>query len=103
MPQENDKVQHRTGVTVPLGGTVSSACPLEGRRILALEQAATFQGDVIHLEHSPDGVNFSPLVRVERPSHRQLVLDLAGPTSGFVRIRLDQVQANVRTFFITTR
>ena len=100
---ENDKVQHRTGVTVPLLGTTSNAVSLDGRRILALEHPGEFQGAWLHLEHSPDGVNFSPLLTLERPSNRQLVLDLAEPTSGFVRIRLGQVQANVRAFFVTTR
>jgi hypothetical protein len=100
---DNDKVQVAIPLAVPLAGTTSSARPLDGRRILALEQAATFQGDVVHLEHSPDGLNFSPLVSVERSANRLILLDLPEPRDGLVRIRLDVPQANVSTFFVTTR
>ncbi len=102
---ENDKPQVRTGVTVPLGGTTSNAVPLDGRRLLSIEQAADYQGDWLHLEHSPDdGVTFVPLLSVERSSNRLLLLDLPGaPTSGFLRIRLDEVQSNPRGFTITSR
>ena len=100
---DNDRPQVPIPLSVPLAGTVSSARPLDGRRILALEQAAVFQGDVIHVEHSVDGVSFSPLVRVERSPSRLILLDLAEPSSGYVRIRLDVPQANVRTFVVSTR
>ena len=100
---ENNKPQVPIALSVPLGGTVSSAVPLDGRRILALEQAATFQGDVVYLEHSPDGVSFSPLVRVERSSSRLILLDLPEPRDGLVRVRLDVPQANVSTFTIISR
>ncbi len=100
---ENDKPQVSTGVTVPLLQTASNAVPLDGRRILALEQPATFQGDKVHIEHAVDGTNFSPLLTVDRSSSRLLILDLAEPTTGYVRIRLDEVQANVSTFVVTTR
>ena len=101
---DNNKVQVPIALSVPLAGTTSSARPLDGRRILALEQAAVFQGDRIHIEHSADGQNFSPLLTVERSSSRLLLLDLPGaPTSGFIRIRLDEVQNNPRGFTIITR
>ena len=100
---DNDRPQIPVALSVPLGGTVSSARPLDGRRILALEQAATFQGDKVHLEHSPDGQNFTPLVSVERSSNRLLLLDLAEPTTGYVRIRLEVPQANVGGFTLITR
>ena len=101
---ENDKVQVQLGVTVPLGGTTSTAVSLDGRRILSVEQAADYQGDWLHLEHSTDGVNFVPLLSVERSSNRLLLLDLPGaPTSGFIRIRLDEVQSNSHGFTILTR
>ena len=100
---DNDRPQVPIPLSVPLAGTVSSARPLDGRRIMALEQAATFQGDVIHVEHSVDGVSFSPLVSVERSSTRLLLLNLDEPTSGLVRIRLDMPQANVSGFTLLTR
>ncbi len=99
----NDLPQTRTHVFVPLLGTTSDAVSLDGRRILALEQAATFQGDAVHVEHSVDGVSFSPLVSVERSSSRLLLLNLDEPSSGYVRIRLDVPQANVHGFTIITR
>ncbi len=100
---DNDKVQVPIALSVPLAGTTSSARPLDGRRILALEQAAVFQGDVVHVEHSADGQNFSPLVSLERSSNRLILLDLAGPREGYVRIRLGMPQANVHGFTLLTR
>ncbi len=99
----NDKIPVAIPLAVPLAGTTSSARPLDGRRILALEQAATFQGDAVHVEHSVDGVSFSPLVSVERSSSRLLLLNLDEPSSGYVRIRLDVPQANVSGFTLITR
>ena len=103
MPNDNNRPQVQLALSVPLGATTSSARPLDGRRILALERAATFQGDVIHLEHSPDGVNFRPLVRVERSSNRLALLNLDAPRDGYVRVRLDVPQANAYGFAIITR
>ena len=100
---EHDKPQVQLGVAVPLLGTTSDAAPLADRRILSVEQAADYQGAWVHIEHSDDGTTFSPLVSVERSPARLILLDLAGPRDGFIRIRLDMPQANVRTFFVTTR
>ena len=100
---ENDKPQVPIALSVPLAGTTSSSRPLDGRRILALEQSAFYQGDLIRIEHSADGVNFSPLVSVERSSNRLLLLGLVEPSSGYVRIRLDVPQANVSGFILITR
>ncbi len=100
---DNHKPPVAIALSVPLAGTTSSARPLDGRRILALEQPAVFQGDVIHVEHSTDGTPFTPLLSLARSPSRLILLDLPEPTSGLVRVRLDEVQANVRTFFVTTR
>ena len=100
---DNDKVQVAIPLAVPLAGTTSRARPRHGRRILALEEAAVFQGYMIHLEHRVDGTNFRPLLTVERSSNRLLLLDLAHPTTGYVRVRLDMPQANSHGFTLITR
>ena len=103
MNNDNDRPQVPIRLSVPLAGTVSSARPLDGRRILSVEQPPDFQGHRLFLEHSPDGTTFSPFVRVERSPARLILLDLAGPRDGFIRVRLDEVQSNPRTFTLLTR
>ena len=102
MPNENDKVQHRTSLTVPLLQTTSDVVRLSDQRILSLEQAPDVQGDRVHLEVSGDGEHFMPFASIVRPPQRLVLLDV-GPVDGYIRVRLDAPQNNERQFWLITR